>query len=222
MVLLATVFAAACGRHVYVAAPTKPSEAIERPAARITDTVIVVSIDGLRPDAIAAFKAPTLLRLIEEGSYTLSAKTILPSTTLPSHTSMLTGEPPDRHGVLWNNAIADGPGTIAVPTIFGVARNHGYATAAFFSKSKFSHLQTPGTLDYTQAPGGWFGKWSGSQTMRDVERHLLTAKPNLLFVHLTDPDSAGHQHGWMSAAYGKGVLKAVEDPIFAKLRSRIP
>ena len=212
--LLATVFAAACGRHVYLAAP-KPPEAIERPAARITDTVIVVSIDGLRPDAIAAFKAPTLLRLMEEGSYTLSAKTILPSTTLPSHTSMLTGEPPARHGVLWNNAINDAPGTIEIPTIFGVARNHGYATAAFFSKSKFSHLQTPGTLDYTQAPGGWFGKWSGSQTMRDVERHLLTAKPNLLFVHLTDPDSAGHQHGWMSAAYGKGVLKA--DAAMARL-----
>ena len=213
--MVAALFVAACGRPIYITAPSNPVSHVEWPTSRVTDNVIVVSIDGLRPDAIAAFKAPTLQRLIDEGSYTLSATTILPSKTLPSHTSMLTGEPPDRHGVLWNNAIEDQPGTIEIPTIFGVAREHGYSTAAFFSKSKFSHLQQPGTLDYTQAPGGWFGKWSGSQTMGDVERYLLEAKPNLLFVHLTDPDSAGHASGWMSAGYGKGVLKA--DAAMARL-----
>jgi len=206
--LLAAVVAASCGRPIYLTSPSNAASQVEWPVARVTDTVIVVSVDGLRPDAIAVFKAPTMQRLIDEGSYTLSARTILPSTTLPSHTSMLTGEPPERHGVYWNNALDDKPGTIEIPTIFGVARQHGYTTAAFFSKSKFSHLQRPGTLDYSQAPGGWFGKWSGAQTMQDVERHLLEAKPNLLFVHLTDPDTAGHSSGWMSAEYGKGVLKA--------------
>ena len=214
-VALVGAFVGACGRPIYLTSPRNPATLVERPVSRVTDNVIVVSIDGLRPDAIATFKAPTLQRLIDEGSYTLSATTILPSKTLPSHTSMLTGEPPDRHGVLWNNAIEDQPGTIEIPTIFGVAREHGYSTAAFFSKSKFSHLQQPGTLDYTQAPGGWFGKWSGSETMGDVERYLLEAKPNLLFVHLTDPDSAGHASGWMSAGYGKGVLKA--DAAMARL-----
>ena len=35
--------------------------------------------------------------------------------------------------------------------------------------------------------------------------YLKTEKPNLLFVHLSDPDSAGHSSGWMSAAYGRAV-----------------
>jgi arylsulfatase A-like enzyme len=214
-VALVAAFAGACGRPIYLTSARNPATLVERPASRVTDNVIVVSIDGLRPDAIATFKASTLQRLVKEGSYTLSARTILPSKTLPSHTSMLTGEPPERHGVLWNTAIEDQPGTIEIPTIFGVAREHGYSTAAFFSKSKFSHLQQPGTLDYSQAPGGWFGKWSASQTMGDVERYLLEAKPNLLFVHLTDPDSAGHAAGWMSAEYEKGVLKA--DAAMARL-----
>jgi bisphosphoglycerate-independent phosphoglycerate mutase (AlkP superfamily) len=94
--------------------------------------------------------------------------------------------------------------------VFSEARSRGYETAAFFSKSKFTHLQTPGTLDYSQSPGGWFGKWSGSRTVNDVERYLATSKPNLLFVHLPDPDSAGHSSGWMSGDYGRAVRKADE------------
>ena len=43
------------------------------PSASLTRNVVLVSIDGLRPDAIARFAAPTLQRLIGEGSYSLSA-----------------------------------------------------------------------------------------------------------------------------------------------------
>ena len=206
--LIGGLTAAGCGKPHLVVASEGPVARLEAPASRITDHVIVVSIDGLRPDAITAFGAPTLQRLIDEGSYTLSARTIMPSKTLPSHTSMLTGEPPDEHGVLWNNVTTAEPGRIGIPTVFGEARAHGYRTAAFFSKAKFSHLQAPGTLDYSQAPGGWFGKWSAERTVDDVVRHLRTSQPNLLFVHLPDPDSEGHAHGWMSAAYGRGVLRA--------------
>jgi len=199
-----------CGKPHFVLAPSGADATFvgSRPDDSVTRNVLLVSIDGLRPDAIAAFKAPTLTKLVAEGSYTLSATTILPSKTLPSHTSMLTGEPPDRHGVLWNDAFSDQPGTLEIPTIFSAARSRGYRTAAFFSKAKFSHLQVPGTLDYSQSPGGWFGRWSSSSTLDDVEEHLTTAAPNLLFVHLTDPDAAGHSHGWMSREYGRGVLRA--------------
>ncbi|MGH9176802.1 MAG: alkaline phosphatase family protein [Vicinamibacterales bacterium] len=207
--IIGALLTGACARPNLVVSHTHPASLV-LPDTRLTENAILVSIDGLRPDAIAAFKAPTLQRLIEEGSYTLSARTILPSKTLPSHTSMLTGEPPDRHGVLWNTAIEDAPGTLAIPTVFGVARAHGYSTAAFFSKSKFSHLQVPGTLDYSQAPGGWFGRWTAAHTLHDVERHLQASKPNLLFVHLTDPDTAGHSSGWMSPQYGRAVAQADE------------
>jgi predicted AlkP superfamily pyrophosphatase or phosphodiesterase len=208
LVLSAAAVSGACAPHLVSAPPsTLPSLApdVSNP---LTRHVVLVSIDGLRPDAIMRFNAPTLKKLMAEGSYTLDARTILPSKTLPSHTSMLTGEPPDRHGVMWNTAFSDRPGTLEIPTIFSLAREKGYRTAAFFSKSKFSHLQKPGSLDYSQAPGGWFGKWSADRTMRDVETYLATEKPNLLFVHLPDPDSAGHRDGWMSSSYGKAVLRA--------------
>lgn len=52
--------------------------------------MLLISIDGLRPDAIERFGASTLQRFIKQGSYTLAASTIT-SKRLPSHTSMLTG-----------------------------------------------------------------------------------------------------------------------------------
>jgi arylsulfatase A-like enzyme len=181
---------------------------VEIPQGAVTRNVVLVSIDGLRPDAIAAFNAGTMLRLMREGTYTLKATTIDPSLTLPSHTSMLTGEPPERHHVLWNNVVSAERDEIELPNIFSVARAHGYRTAAFFSKAKFQPLQRDGTLDYSQAPGGWFGRWSSARTVSDIERFVGDARPNLLFVHLTDPDAAGHRSGWMGSEYGAAVRAA--------------
>lgn len=199
--------ASACSTR-YVRA-TGPNPAVaSKPSPTLSQHVILVSIDGLRPDAIRRFGAVHLQRLMREGSYTLSATTILPSKTLPSHTSMLTGEPPERHQVFWNTVATQKRDEIELPNIFSAARSTGYHTAAFFSKSKFNALQRAGTLDYSQAPGGWFGRWSGSRTVKDVEKYLATARPNLLFVHLSDPDAAGHSDGWMSSKYARGVRAA--------------
>jgi arylsulfatase A-like enzyme len=205
MLFLATLAATGCGAR-YVRSGPAVSRGL--PPGASSRNVVVVSVDGLRPDAIDAYGASTLQRLMREGSYTLSASTIHPSTTLPSHTSMLTGQPPERHGVLWNNVATADLDAIDLPNIFSLARAHGYSTAAFFSKAKFQPLQVHGTLDYSQAPGGWFGRWSSERTISDVARYLQGERPNLLFVHLTDPDAAGHRAGWMTAEYGRAVLAA--------------
>ena len=205
-VVLAAMAVTGCGAQYVRSAPVLPSRPL--PTDSLTRNVIVVSIDGLRPDAITTYAAPTLQRLMREGSYTLSARTIDPSKTLPSHTSMLTGQPPDRHGVLWNNVTSAERDSIDLPNIFSVARLRGYSTAAFFSKAKFGPLQVAGTLDYSQAPGGWFGRWSSQRTVADVATYLESAKPNVLFVHLTDPDAAGHHNGWMTDEYGRAVIEA--------------
>lgn len=203
---LALVIAACAPRYI-VARPAGAREA-SVPEASLTRHVVLVSIDGLRPDAIERFEAPTLQRLLREGSYSLSARTVMPSTTLPSHTSMLSGEPPEEHHVTWNNVTSAGSRVMELPTVFSVARAHGYRTAAFFSKAKFGTLQRPGTLDYSQAPGGWWGRWSGARTASDVRLYLERERPNLLFVHLSDPDRAGHSSGWMSEPYGSAVHAA--------------
>ncbi len=192
-----------------VASPVEAADSVRSPA-RVTDRLVVISIDGLRPDAISRFRATRLQRLMREGTYSLQARTILPSRTLPSHTSMLTGVGPESHGVTWNEDETDTRGVVQTPTIFARASQAGYTSAAFFSKTKFHHLQAPSTLDFTQAPEG-SEKWSAARTAANVETYLEGgAQPDLLFVHLADPDYAGHDWSWMSYFYGRAVRRADE------------
>ncbi len=169
--------------------------------------VILISIDGLRPDAIRRYGADNIQRLVDEGSYSFAATTITPSITLPSHTSMLTGALPAVHGITWNdNRVAD-RGRVPVPTIFQVAHEHGFATAAFASKGKFNHLFSPTALDYYVVPQG-NGSWSSDRTATNVASYLRDHRPNLMFVHLPEPDRYGHVFGWMSFVYGIAVRSA--------------
>ena len=212
---LVFAFGAACtpGASSIGALPAAIARIVERPSdssaatKAATSHVVIVSIDGLRPDAIARFGATNLDRLAREGSHTFAAKTINPSKTLPSHTSMLTGEGPEEHGITWNSNQTDVHETLAGPTVFGVARKQGMHTAAFFSKGKFNHLEVPGSLDYSQAPNG-NGRWNADRTLTDVIRYLGDHRPNLLFVHIGEPDKAGHLWGWMGRLYGRAVRKA--------------
>lgn len=181
------------------------------PRGYVTDHVIVISIDGLRPDAIERFGAATLQRLMQEGSYSLAATTIVPSRTLPSHTSMLTGADLEQHGVTWNSEEMEVHGHVATPTIFAAAKQAGFHTAAFFSKAKFQHLAAPGTLDHADVPTDWPGKRSADRTIDVAEQYLDAHQPNLLFVHLGEPDFVGHLLGWMSVPYAWAVREADDE-----------
>jgi len=206
--LSAALLAAGC------AFASLPGAGDARPAAHVRH-VVLISIDGLRPDAIEAAGAATLRGLVRQGAYTLEASTISPSKTLPSHTSMLTGVGPAKHGITWNEDRVGETGRVGVPTVFDLADSAGLDAAAFFGKAKFRHLMVPGTLDYAQAPTGWWGRWSARRTAYDVRAYLeRTARaggpPHLLFVHLGEPDYAGHAVGWMSWLYGRAVRTADE------------
>jgi arylsulfatase A-like enzyme len=107
--------------------------------------VLLVSIDGLRPnDVIEADKRglalPNLRRLLAEGAHAAGVRGVLPTFTLPSHASLLTGVSPARHGVLNNltfrPANAGGaPGYnlasgIKAPSLWDAAHARGLGTAS--------------------------------------------------------------------------------------------
>ena len=83
--------------------PASTSTRAATPIPTITATpqpviqrVIILSMDGLRPEAIELAPMPNLLELMKTSAYSLTAQTTRPSATLPSHASMLTGMCPSN------------------------------------------------------------------------------------------------------------------------------
>src|SRR5688500_100806 len=53
--------------------------------------VLVMSMDGMRPDALQMVSPPHIMALARRGAVAWQAHTVFPSATLPGHASMLTG-----------------------------------------------------------------------------------------------------------------------------------
>lgn len=163
--------------------------AAEKPLSEV-ERVIIISADGLRPDVLLRARTPNIRRLIESGTFTMWARTVPQSITLPSHSSMLTGVTPERHRILWNSDIPE-PVYPKVPTIFEIAKGAGLTTAMVTGKSKFVSLARPGSLD-----------WKSVKSATDEEvgsraaALLRERKPNLLVVHFPGADAVGHSKGW--------------------------
>ncbi len=109
--------------------------------------VVMVSIDGF-----AAFywddeqaRLPTLRRLAERGAIATSMEAVFPTTTWPTHVSMVTGVSPKAHGVVANHIlnretrtaedltgdpIYDAPDLLRAPTVYDLAHRAGLRTAA--------------------------------------------------------------------------------------------
>jgi arylsulfatase A-like enzyme len=176
-------------------------------ASARTDHVLVISVDGLRPDAVEVFGLRTLGALVAGGGYALDARTVRPSSTLPSHASMLTGVGPGVHGITWNR-YEPARGMVPVPTIFELARASGHHAAAFYAKAKLRQLDRPGAYDHRLAPRWRVDNWMATDVVPEAVRYMAHQRPNLLFVHIAEPDYAGHMAGWMGGLYGLAVRRA--------------
>lgn len=105
--------------------------------------VLLISIDGLRPEFYqdSRWPAPTLRWLVEKGVAARATRSVFPTVTYPSHTTMVTGVLPDAHGVLANQeySFAEPAGrsyfwaeSIQAPTLWSMVREVGGTTAAFW------------------------------------------------------------------------------------------
>ena len=191
-------FAAACGG----ALPPTPAVPTPTPATAPPAPLVIVSIDGLRPDA-AQVNVPNLIALAKRGAYTWQAQTIAPSNTLPSHVSMLTGYLPAQHGITWDDYLPSS-GAIRVPTIFLAERRAGRRTALVAGKEKFNTFRDTAEMDI------FVGGTRADADLADQAVAQLYAGIDLLFVHFPDVDLSGHATSWMSTAYRDKVAKADE------------
>jgi predicted AlkP superfamily pyrophosphatase or phosphodiesterase len=131
------------------AASAHAAKPATRPVGRV-DRVVIISVDGLRPDLLARAYTPNIHGLMRSGSFTLWARTTAAAVTLPSHVSMLTGVTPKRHEIDWNRDLPlSKPVYPKGSTLFDLAHRGGYSTALVAGKSKFEVFARPGSLDWS-------------------------------------------------------------------------
>ena len=154
--------------------------------------VFIVSFDGGKPAVMQQSAMPTLQKALREGAGTWTARTVFPSITLVSHTSMLTGVQPAKHKISWNDWVPE-KGIVKVPTVFAIAKKAKKSTALFAGKEKFAHLYQPKSLDAFAVPD-----YSAQVVAQLAGGYIQLKKPNLCFIHFADSDGAGHSKGWGS------------------------
>ncbi len=168
-----------------------PEPTIPPTPAPLARRVLILSIDGFRPDAIPLAPMPNLTALMQNSAYSLNAQTIHPSATLPAHASMLSGLCPDKHGVDWNDYLPE-LGFANMTDIFDLAHDAGMQTAMFVGKEKLRQLVEPEDTDIFQYIND-----------RDlvITDHIIQNFPadfRLMFVHFPTTDWMGHEYGWLS------------------------
>ena len=225
---------------VMLATPAQAARAADQPAPSSAGTpfrhVLVISVDGLRPDAIDGPEDGPLpgFRRLLSGPHTLQARADADLTiTLPNHVSMVTGRPVGGtagHG--WTeNGDPPAPqhgGTLHkrkgayVASMFDVAHDHDAATAVIATKSKFglfaqSYDGDDGAKDTVGDDDGrskvdCFACARSSRLARELAVTWLRSQPgrSLALLHFGAADGAGHSKGW-DMAQGSPYRAAVAE-----------
>ena len=166
---------------------------------------ILFLVDGMRPDALQQAHTPFMDKLIASGASTLTARTVMPSITLPCITSLFMSTPPQEHGVTSNIWNPDNVGT----GLMDVVGRAGGKAASFYNWEQLRDLSRPGALhtgiylNNCHKPEG-----AGDAELAQVAVETLKDKPvDFAFIYLGYTDAAGHDHGWMTDPY----LQAIEN-----------
>lgn len=181
-------------------------------------TTALVMIDGLRPDALSAAGTPNLWQFKAEGAASLTAQSVMPSITLPCHTSIFHSVPPTRHGIVsndWN------PMARPLPGLIEVATNRGLECAFFYSWEQLRDMSRPGHLTYSICLNTAERDMdTDTAVAAEALRHLSGHRIDFAFVYLGTVDTAGHRFGWMSEGYLAQVSKV--DAAFGALLAGLP
>lgn len=157
----------------------------------------LIMIDGLRPDAIAGH-CPTLQTVMARGAFTLRATSVMPSITLPCHTTIFHSVPPARHGITtneWHTLARPLPGLVEMASLAGKR------CAFFYNWEPLRDLSRPGQLAYSYFRDCAYTRDGDEWVVDEATRVIPRASLDFAFVYLGTVDTAGHDFGWMSEAY---------------------
>lgn len=164
--------------------------------------VLIIGMDGCRPDALTAANTPSLDALMANATYSLDARNLTITSSGPSWSSMLTGVWEDKHGIT-NNSFS-GANFEVYPHFFKRVEDFdsNYRTVSVCQWDPINDFLAEQVADVVWNTG------SGTETKEKAVSELSNPDLTALFVHFDDIDGAGHSYGYSSEI--PNYLSAIE------------
>lgn len=171
--------------------------------------IVLISVDGMRPDGFLQCGNPYIENLMGMSSYTLNGKTVLPSVTLPCHMSMFHSVPPQRHGIMSNTYV---PQVHTVNGLFEQAKQGGKVSAMFYGWEPLRDISRPGSLTFAEYINAYTADGTDGMLTDSALKCIEKNSPDFVFLYMVETDEkGGHDNGWMSEAYLSYISKAVDN-----------
>ena len=179
---------------------------------------LLILVDGMRPDGLLQCGHEFLPNLTGTASYSLNARTVLPSVTLPCHCSLFFSVDPERHGITTNLWM---PPVRPIDSLIDAVAKAGGKTGSFYNWEELRDLSRPGSLSCSYYIGmkGLEGQADDMVTDRAIA-YIQDQAPDFVFLYLGRTDEAGHEKGWMSEEYLRAIHRA--SACIERITSRLP
>lgn len=159
---------------------------------------VVILVDGMRPDALGGIAKAQ--KIIADSAYTMNARTVSPSVTLPCHISLFHSVTPQRHGTTTNTYM---PQVRPINGLCEVLRQADKKCAIFYNWEEIRDVSRPNSLTHACFYAGRrIGyKEAGEVLTDELIKYLKEYDNDFAFLYFGYPDAAGHKHGWMTEEY---------------------
>lgn len=137
--------------------------------------VILISIDGMRPEGFLQCKNPFIYEMMKRGSYTLAGSSVNPSVTLPCHMSMFHSVTPDRHGITTNLYV---PMARPVSGLFEQILHAGGRSAMYYGWEPLRDVARPGSLKYAEYIWAYAADHTDGLLAESALRDIKKEKPD--------------------------------------------
>lgn len=169
--------------------------------------VVLVLVDGMRPDGLLACGHPFVEKLVSESTHTFNAKTVMPSVTLPCHMSLFHSVDPDRHGIVTNTyspQVRPINGLVDQLDMYSKKCAFFYTWEELRDLVRFDHLHESVCYNLHKRPD------TDNAITDTAISYIRRELPDFTFLYLGETDEVGgHAAGWMSETYLRVVNNAV-------------
>lgn len=172
----------------------------------MNEKVLLILVDGMRPDAVLSCKNDFLVRLMQKSTYTMHATTVMPSITLPCHTSLFFSVDPERHGITDNIWV---PMARPIESLADVVSRYDKTAAFFYNWEQLRDLARPGSLKCSYFQDNHSFPDSDSRVTDKAIEYINETRPDFVFLYLGQTDECGHAHGWLSEEYMEILAQAI-------------